>query len=69
MLSQSIPSPYEDLIGKSPEMQKVFKKIAAISNKEVLVLIEGDTGTGKELIAKAIHENSKRNQNLSRLNR
>lgn len=43
------------LIGKSPSMRKLFSFIEKIANSPGNVLLEGDTGTGKELIAKAIH--------------
>ena len=43
------------LVGNTPPMKEVFKKIGCISLNKVNVLILGDTGTGKELIAKLIH--------------
>jgi two-component system response regulator AtoC len=46
------------LVGNSREMKEVFKAIGALSGNRVTVLIEGETGTGKELIARAIHCNS-----------
>lgn len=48
------------IIGSSPAMQKVFRKIAAVSTSNVNVLITGESGTGKELITRAIHERSRR---------
>jgi DNA-binding NtrC family response regulator len=48
------------IIGKSPVMQEVFKKVAAISGSDVNVLLVGESGTGKELLARAIHYNSSR---------
>lgn len=51
---------FENIIGKSPDLQKVFEliKLAAPSNSNIL--ITGESGTGKELVARAIHLNSKR---------
>jgi len=46
------------IVGNSKDMKEVFKAIGALSENSVTVLIEGETGTGKELIAKAIHGNS-----------
>ncbi len=51
---------FENLIGKSRKMQDVFKIIRQISGSESNVLITGDSGTGKELVARAIHYNSSR---------
>ena len=48
------------IIGLSESMQFIYKSIGKISGTDVEVLILGETGTGKELIAKAIHENSSR---------
>jgi DNA-binding NtrC family response regulator len=43
------------LVGKTPAMKEIFKNIGRISLNKVNVLIQGETGTGKELIAKLIH--------------
>jgi len=43
------------LVGKTPQMKEIFKNIGRISMNKVNVLIQGDTGTGKELIARLIH--------------
>ncbi len=51
---------FEDLIGKSPEMQVVFQQIQELGRVDSTVLIEGETGTGKELVARAIHRSSHR---------
>lgn len=48
------------LIGKSPQMQEIYKLIGIMSTNTITVLIEGESGTGKELIAQAIHANSVR---------
>lgn len=44
-----------ELIGKTKKMKEIFKTIGILSNNRVTVLIEGETGTGKELVARAIH--------------
>jgi two-component system response regulator AtoC len=46
------------VIGQHRAMKEIFKSIGVLSENRVTVLIEGETGTGKELIAKAIHGNS-----------
>lgn len=48
------------LVGTSPTMLEVYKKIAMVSDSRATVLIYGESGTGKELVAKAIHHNSPR---------
>ena len=51
---------YNNVIGKSPAMKKVFNRLELIENSESPVLIEGESGTGKEILATAIHYNSPR---------
>jgi two-component system, NtrC family, response regulator len=48
------------LIGKSAAMQEIYKEIGRVASKPVNVLIRGETGTGKELIARAIYQHSDR---------
>jgi len=48
------------LVGKSTKMRQIFSILEKISPTHATVIIEGDTGTGKELVARAIHENSQR---------
>ena len=48
------------IIGKSDAIIRVFKDVMSVAKKDVEVLITGDTGTGKELVAKAIHDSSER---------
>ncbi|MBZ5538764.1 MAG: sigma-54 dependent transcriptional regulator [Acidobacteriia bacterium] len=50
------------IIGRTPAMLEVFKKIGYVADGRSTVLITGDSGTGKELVAKAIHYNSQRAQ-------
>ena len=52
--------PFEDLIGSSPAMQRVYKTIQMIAKTDVTVLITGESGTGKDLAARAIHALSHR---------
>ncbi len=47
-----------EIVGKSRPMKEIFKAIGKLSGNRVTVLIEGETGTGKELIARAIHYHS-----------
>ncbi len=49
-----------ELLGKSPAMQEVFKRIALVAPTDASVLIVGESGTGKELVARAIHRHSLR---------
>jgi transcriptional regulator with GAF, ATPase, and Fis domain/pSer/pThr/pTyr-binding forkhead associated (FHA) protein len=49
-----------DMIGESPAMQKVYDFISRVASTNSTVLIFGETGTGKELAARAIHQNSQR---------
>lgn len=49
-----------NIVGNSHEMQIVFDQIAQVSKSQASVLVEGETGTGKELVAAAIHYNSDR---------
>ncbi|SDG38322.1 sigma-54 interaction domain-containing protein [Chitinophaga filiformis] len=55
---------YSDLIGAGPEMQHVFYMLSQVSITQSTVLIMGETGTGKELIARAIHNASPRRNKL-----
>ncbi|MEX0899221.1 MAG: nitrogen regulation protein NR(I) [Gammaproteobacteria bacterium] len=51
-----------DLIGDSPAMQPVFRAIGRLKQSDVAVLLSGETGTGKELVARALHRHSARAQ-------
>jgi nitrogen regulation protein NR(I) len=48
------------LVGQSPAMQAIYKEIGRVASKPVNVLIRGETGTGKELIARALYQHSDR---------
>jgi two-component system response regulator AtoC len=48
------------LVGRSPKMLEIYKKIAVVSDSRSTVLILGESGTGKELVARAIHANGPR---------
>jgi len=52
------------LVGRSPRMLELYKKIAMVSDSRSTVLIYGESGTGKELVAKAIHHNGPRANQL-----
>jgi DNA-binding NtrC family response regulator len=54
------PTPADGLIGRSRGMLVVYKQIAQAAQSEVAVLVTGETGTGKELVAKAVHRHSRR---------
>ena len=49
-----------NIVGKSHEMEEVYRQIATVAESNTSVLIQGETGTGKELVAQAIHYNSPR---------
>ncbi|MDX1999189.1 MAG: sigma-54 dependent transcriptional regulator [Thermoanaerobaculia bacterium] len=49
-----------DLIGRSPSMQKVFRRVEKLAGTEATVLLGGESGTGKELAARALHQLSRR---------
>lgn len=58
--SAIIPSPPSTIIGSGSEMQKVYQKMSLVAGSNSTVLVLGETGTGKELIARAIHNASPR---------
>jgi transcriptional regulator with GAF, ATPase, and Fis domain len=51
---------FGEIVGTSPPMQQVFRKVEKIAATDISVLITGETGTGKELIAREIHQRSPR---------
>jgi formate hydrogenlyase transcriptional activator len=60
---------FEDIVGRSPALQKVLDQVAIVAPTDSTVLLHGETGTGKELIARAIHKlSSRRERALIRMN-
>jgi len=53
-------SMFEEIIGTSPALQEVLSRVAKVAPSDSTVLITGETGTGKELVARAIHKRSQR---------
>ena len=53
---------FEEIIGESPAIKKVLKQVDIVAPTDSTVLILGETGTGKELLARAIHDRSKRRE-------
>src|SRR5262249_27563322 len=49
-----------DMVGESARMRQIYQRIRRIAPTEATVLVQGETGTGKELAARAIHQNSVR---------
>lgn len=58
--SQVAPSHVPEIIGEAPAMQEVFRAIGRLSRSSISVLINGQSGTGKELVAQALHKHSPR---------
>ena len=59
-LRKQLQSEFHDMIGKCQPMQDVYRQIRNLSQVESTVVIEGETGTGKELVARALHDSSPR---------
>ena len=53
-------SMFEEIVGSSPALQRVLAQVAKVAQTDSTVLILGETGTGKELVARAIHKRSRR---------
>jgi len=64
-LKQAVKDRYtfHDMIGKSPRMQHIFEMVNVVAGTDATILIEGATGTGKDLLAKVIHSASQRSDN------
>lgn len=58
--STAAPSHVPEIIGEAPAMQEVFRAIGRLSRSSISVLINGQSGTGKELVAHALHKHSPR---------
>ncbi|HEY0742900.1 MAG TPA: sigma-54 dependent transcriptional regulator [Chryseosolibacter sp.] len=63
MLEEQISKPFGEIIGQSPAIKEVFGLIDKVAKTDANVLILGENGTGKELIARAIHQRSLRKDN------
>jgi DNA-binding NtrC family response regulator len=59
-LSAELDQKFQDIIGNSPPILKIFESIEKVAGTDANVLILGENGTGKELIARALHRQSKR---------
>jgi two-component system response regulator HydG len=59
-LSADLDQPFQELIGKSPAMESVFTLVRKVAATEANVLVLGENGTGKELVAREIHRQSPR---------
>ncbi len=59
-LVEGDPPRFEGMIGDTPEMRDLFDDIATVAETDSSVLIEGENGTGKELVARALHRRSRR---------
>jgi two-component system nitrogen regulation response regulator GlnG len=59
---ESGPSETPEILGQAPAMQEVFRAIGRLSQSNVTVLITGESGSGKELVARALHKHSPRAQ-------
>nr|WKN38922.1 sigma-54 dependent transcriptional regulator [Tunicatimonas sp. TK19036] len=64
ILNADINHKFQDIIGSSPTMMRVFETIEQVAGTDANVLILGENGTGKEVIARAIHRRSKRTNNV-----
>ena len=60
LLENKINREYENMIGQSPAMRSVFETIDKVADTDANILILGENGTGKELVARAIHKSSSR---------
>jgi DNA-binding NtrC family response regulator len=62
-IDQTVTIPkFENIVGESPQMKEIFTTIRKVARSNATVLILGETGVGKELVAEAMHVNSARNE-------
>src|SRR5207237_720008 len=57
-------SPRYEMIGSGPAMRKVFQMVEKVAPTDATVLVRGKSGTGKELVARALHHNSPRRERM-----
>jgi two-component system, NtrC family, response regulator HydG len=57
---QELEGGYHDLIGNSPQMRRVYETVQQVADTDLTVLVRGASGTGKELVARALHNSSMR---------
>jgi len=63
------PQSFDNLVGESPAMEELFSKLSRIADSEASLLITGESGSGKELTARAVHMHSRRReQSLTTIN-
>jgi len=55
---------FSQLVGRSPQMEKIFQILPILAQSDSSVLITGETGTGKDLVAEALHQSSNRSKSL-----
>ena len=68
-VDEAVEEETTEIIGEAPAMQEVFRAIGRLSHSNVTVLINGQSGTGKELVARALHSHSmRREKNFVALN-
>ena len=63
-LREVAAEPYEGIVGASPAMLRIFDQVERVAPSPTTVLVTGETGTGKELVARAIHRRSPRAERL-----
>ncbi len=64
LLKDMLDAPFTDIIGESEAIKRVFEQIAKVAQTDANVLITGENGTGKELVARAIHRQSNRSNQV-----
>ncbi len=61
-LREEITAPFGDILGRSPALDKVLRQIEMVAPTDANVLVLGESGVGKELVARAIHDRSRRRE-------